>query len=207
MKAKLALGSAPAVSTPFLAAGVTSPTSFRSVFLHHRPKRIDARGQAEPIEACRHLVPSFAHSPGIRRSQSNRCCANSLHGVAFLSWNRHPEPTGSRRATPLLLFQHSPGQSRKVSAATLSRPQCFSWRLSARCNSAHIRKAVCNGFIERHQKAAGRLLSANAQESAKPFSHIVILTPALPPHTRRQVAQLLGGVFEWMKLGVFFDLE
>src|SRR5260370_15087899 len=32
-----------------------------------------------------------------------------LHGVAFLSWNQHPEPTGSRRATPLLLFQHSSG--------------------------------------------------------------------------------------------------
>jgi hypothetical protein len=28
-----------------------------------------------------------------------------------LSWNQHPEPTGSRRATPLLLFQHSAGQS------------------------------------------------------------------------------------------------
>ena len=32
-----------------------------------------------------------------------------LHGVAFLSWNQHPEPNGSRRATPLLLFQHSSG--------------------------------------------------------------------------------------------------
>ena len=63
MKSKLALGSAPAVSTPFLAAGVTSPTSLLSVFLHHRPKRIDARGQAKPIEARRHLVPSFADSP------------------------------------------------------------------------------------------------------------------------------------------------
>jgi hypothetical protein len=29
-----------------------------------------------------------------------------LHGAAFLSWNQHPEPTGSRRATPLLIFQH-----------------------------------------------------------------------------------------------------
>src|ERR1700730_17632065 len=84
MKSKLALGSAPAVSTPFLAAGVTSPTSLLSVFLHHRPKRIDACGQAEPIEACRHLVPSFAHSPHIRRRQSDRCCANSFHGVAFV---------------------------------------------------------------------------------------------------------------------------
>src|SRR5271169_3498176 len=118
MKAKLALGSAPAVSTPFLAAGVTSPTSFRSVFLHHRPKRIDARGQAEPIEACRHLVPSFAHSPHIRRRQYSRCCANSFHGVAFLSWNQHPKPTGSRRATPLLLFQHSAGQCHEASTSS-----------------------------------------------------------------------------------------
>ena len=33
-----------------------------------------------------------------------------LHGVAFLSWNQHPGPKGSRRATPLLPFQHSSGQ-------------------------------------------------------------------------------------------------
>src|SRR5258707_6205561 len=78
MKANLALGSAPAVSSPSLAADVASPTSLLSVLLHHRAKRIDAGGQAEPIEAGGHLVPSFAHSPGIRRSQSDRCCANSL---------------------------------------------------------------------------------------------------------------------------------
>src|SRR5271154_262531 len=110
MKANLALGSAPAVPSPSFAAGVTSPTSLLSVFLHHRPKRIDARGQAEPIEACRHLVPSFAHSPHIRRKQYSRCCANSFHGVAFLSWNQYPKPIGSRRATLLLLFQHRAGQ-------------------------------------------------------------------------------------------------
>src|ERR1700757_4772374 len=103
MKSKLALGSAPAVSTPFLAAGVTSPTSLLSIFLHHRPKRIDACGQAEPIEACRHLVPSFAHSPHIRRRQSDRCCANSFHGVAFLSWNQHPEKAGNA-ASPISTF-------------------------------------------------------------------------------------------------------
>src|SRR5271154_2990227 len=121
MKANLALGAAPAVSSPFLAADVASPTGLLGVLLHHRAKRIDAGGQAEPIEACGHLVPSFAHSPGIRRSQSERCCANSLHGVAFLSWNRHPEPTGSRRATPLLLFQHSPGQSPIAAKAPMIR--------------------------------------------------------------------------------------
>ena len=30
-----------------------------------------------------------------------------LHGVAFLLRIRHPEPTGSRRATPISLFQHA----------------------------------------------------------------------------------------------------
>jgi hypothetical protein len=34
---------------------------------------------------------------------------SAVHGVAFLSRNQHPEPTSSRRATPLLLFQQSPG--------------------------------------------------------------------------------------------------
>jgi len=33
----------------------------------------------------------------------------SVHGVAFPSWNQHPEPTRSRWATPLLLFQQWPG--------------------------------------------------------------------------------------------------
>src|SRR5262245_16327247 len=35
----------------------------------------------------------------------------TVHGVAFLRWNHHPEPSGSRRATPLLLFQHRLGHS------------------------------------------------------------------------------------------------
>jgi hypothetical protein len=115
MKANLALSSAPAVSAPSLAAGVACPTSLLSVLLQHRPKRLHAGGQAEPIEARGHLVPSLAHSPHIRRRQYSRCCANSLHGVAFLSWNQHPKPNGSRRATPLLLFQHSPGRSPRIS--------------------------------------------------------------------------------------------
>jgi hypothetical protein len=76
---------------------VASPTSLLSVSLHHRAKRIDAGCQAEPIEAHGHLVLRFAHSPGIRRSQNDRCCANSLRGVVFLSWNRHPELTGAKR--------------------------------------------------------------------------------------------------------------
>jgi uncharacterized protein len=70
----------------------------------------DPGRQTEPIKADRNGVPSFVHSPHSSRERSDRCCANFLHGVAFLLWIRHPEPTGSRRATPLLLFQHSPGQ-------------------------------------------------------------------------------------------------
>jgi hypothetical protein len=29
-----------------------------------------------------------------------------VHGFALLSWNQHREPAGSRRSTPLFLFQH-----------------------------------------------------------------------------------------------------
>src|SRR5271167_3776003 len=36
--------------------------------------------------------------------------AKCLHGVAFLRWIRHPEPTGSRRATPLLYFNIDRGK-------------------------------------------------------------------------------------------------
>src|ERR1700722_8567880 len=121
MKANLALGSAPAVSPPSFAADVASPTGLLRVLLHHRAKPFGGGGQAEPIEACRHLVPSLAHSPHIRRRQYRRCCANSFHGVAFLSWNQHPKPTGLRRATPPLLFQHSAGHPPS------QRMNTFSW--------------------------------------------------------------------------------
>jgi hypothetical protein len=40
---------------------------------------------------------------------NHRRCGMFLHGVAFLSSYQRPEPNGSRRATPLLHFQLSPG--------------------------------------------------------------------------------------------------
>src|SRR5665647_2170384 len=110
VEADLALGSAPAMAAPAIAAGMASPAGLRGVVFHHGPERLDPGRQAEPIKADRNGVPSFAHSPHSSRRRSDQCCANFLHGVAFLSWNQHAEPTGSRRATPLLLFQHSPGQ-------------------------------------------------------------------------------------------------
>src|SRR5665647_3405210 len=102
-----------AMTAPAIAAGMASPASLLGVLFHHGPESLDPGCQTETIKADRNGVPSFAHSPHSSRRRSDQCCANFLHGVAFLSWNQHPEPTGSRRATPLLLFQHSPGQFRK----------------------------------------------------------------------------------------------
>jgi transposase-like protein len=38
---------------------------------------------------------------------------------------RHPEPTGSRRATPTSLFQHATGHSRKHG---ISEPTFYAWK-------------------------------------------------------------------------------
>src|SRR5208337_788336 len=63
-------------------------------------------GKAETFKTRRHSRQRF----DLDRSRRNRGgCDKFAHGVAFLSWNQHPEPTSSRRATPLLLFQYSPG--------------------------------------------------------------------------------------------------
>jgi hypothetical protein len=110
VEADLALGSAPAMTAPAIAAGMANPASLLGVLFHHDSERLDPGRQTEPIKADRNGVPSFVHSPHSCRRQSGQWCDSFLHGVAFLSWNQHPEPTGSRRATPLLLFQHSPGQ-------------------------------------------------------------------------------------------------
>jgi hypothetical protein len=61
-----------------------------------------ATRQAEPIEGCRYFFLRLTH----RRSRHcTRHHGRCLHG------NSEPEPTGSRRATPLLLVQHQPGHS------------------------------------------------------------------------------------------------
>src|ERR1700730_5986118 len=114
VEADLALGSAPAMTAPAIAAGMASHASLLGVLFHHGSERLDPGRQTKSIKADRNRVPSFVHSPHSCRRQSGQCCDSFLHGVAFLSWNQHPEPTGSRRATPLLLFQHSPGQFLQV---------------------------------------------------------------------------------------------
>jgi hypothetical protein len=98
------------MTAPAIAAGMASPASLFGVLFHHGSERLNPGRQTESIKADRDRVPSFVHSRHSCRRQSGQWCDRFLHGVAFLSWNQHPEPTGSRRATPLLLFQHSPGQ-------------------------------------------------------------------------------------------------
>src|SRR6202023_3172134 len=83
-----------------------APAMRPRIVFHHLCKCLDPRGKAETFETRRHIRQRF----DLDRSRRNRGgCDKSVHGVAFLSWNQHPEPTSSRRATPLLLFQQSPG--------------------------------------------------------------------------------------------------
>src|SRR5208337_872864 len=64
-----------------------------------------------------------------------------LHGVAFLSWNQHPEPKGSRRATPLLPFQHSSGQPPNLSTNRQ--------RIAKLIEDDHLPRLVTAGVIRR----------------------------------------------------------
>src|SRR6202023_1727941 len=106
VKANLAFRLAPAMRRSVLAARVSRAARRSRIVFHHLGKCLDSRGKAETFETRRHIRQRF----DLDRSRRNRGgCDKSVHGVAFLSWNQHPEPTSSRRATPLLLFQQSPG--------------------------------------------------------------------------------------------------
>src|ERR1700730_1679926 len=108
VKANLAFRLAPAMRRSVLAARVSRGARRSRVVFHHLGKCLDSRGKAETFETRRHIRQRF----DLDRSRRNRGgCDKPVHGVAFLSWNQHPEPTSSRRATPLLLFQQSPGQA------------------------------------------------------------------------------------------------
>jgi hypothetical protein len=72
--------------------GHGEPASLLGVRFHHGPERLDPGRQAEPIKADRNGVPSFVHSPHSSRRRSDRCCANFLHGVAFLRGFDTPSP-------------------------------------------------------------------------------------------------------------------
>jgi hypothetical protein len=90
-----------------LAARVSRAARRSRVVFHHLGKCLDPRGKAETFETRRH----FASASILTALAGSGGCDKPVHGVAFLSWNQHPEPTSSRRATPLLLFQQSPGHA------------------------------------------------------------------------------------------------
>src|SRR5713101_6238734 len=84
VEADLALGSAPAMTAPAIAAGMASPASPLGVLFHHGSERLDPGRQTESIKADRNRVPSFVHSPHSCQRQSGQWCDSFLHGVAFL---------------------------------------------------------------------------------------------------------------------------
>jgi hypothetical protein len=71
--------------------------------------------------------------------------------------------------------------------------------LGARCDSADIGEAVCNCFVERHQKTAGRLLTPNFQKAKKPSLQAVIRIIALASDEGVEIRKLIGIVVEWMQ--------
>src|SRR5208337_2205161 len=109
VKADLAFGPSPAVRLASLTPLVALATGRCRILLQHLAQRLEPGGKAKAFKARRHARQRL----GLQRIRGN--CGRRgmlLHGVAFLSWNQHPEPKGSRRATPLLPFQHSSGQPR-----------------------------------------------------------------------------------------------
>ena len=93
----LALRGAPAVADAPGRAGMPVPAQLARVRFQHRLQSLDPRRQAKALEAVAHILPRLLHP---RRDGQPPSRDSFRHGVALLSGNRHPEPTGSRRATP-----------------------------------------------------------------------------------------------------------
>jgi hypothetical protein len=78
------------------------------------PARSDP-ASIEPRDLGRESRDLRLRGADVGRSESRGNCGRRgmlEYGVAFLSWNQHPEPNGSRPATPLLPFQHPSGHPR-----------------------------------------------------------------------------------------------
>ncbi len=118
VKADLALGPPPAVRLASLTPLVALATGRCRILLQHLAQRLEPGGKTKTFKARRHARQRL----GLQRIGGNRGRRGMLlHGVAFLSWNQHPEPKGSRRATPLLPFQHSSGHPRRRPSARVGR--------------------------------------------------------------------------------------
>src|SRR5271154_2400944 len=110
VKADLAFGPPPAVRLAPFTPLVALATGRCRILLQQLAQRLEPGGKAKAFKARRHARQRL----GLQRIRGNRGRRGMLlHGVAFLPWNQHPEPKGSRRATPLLPFQHSSGHRRE----------------------------------------------------------------------------------------------
>jgi len=96
----------PSMSPTCRRPGMARAAGRFNIGFHHRAERLYSCRKAEPLEALADILKGLVHRP-VRPPYCR--CAISRHGVAFLSWNQHPEPNGSRQATPPSHFQQPPG--------------------------------------------------------------------------------------------------
>src|SRR5262249_25503466 len=107
MEADLAFRFSPPIRPPLATAPIAPATDRLRIVIHHLPQALYAGGQAERLKTRRNVRQRLT----LQRSRRNRGrCSKLVHGVALLRGISTPKPTGSRRATPLLLFQHRTGQ-------------------------------------------------------------------------------------------------
>jgi hypothetical protein len=108
VKSDLAAGAAPPITMPCGGAAMARPHASSASFSIMAPgASIPAAKQkrSKLAETSSNALPTASIAGEVKTAVFVHC----LHDVAFLSWNQHPEPTGSRRATPLLIFQRRAG--------------------------------------------------------------------------------------------------
>ena len=111
--ADLALRMAPAITPTVPMATMSGPAHGRGVLLHHLGQGLDPGQETEPIHAetdCVHRVCQRRHRKRGGKGFRATGTTDILSMVSFsLLGLQHPEPDGSRRATPTSTFQHPPG--------------------------------------------------------------------------------------------------
>src|SRR5262249_39507426 len=131
---------------------------------------LQAGGQAERLKTRRNVRQRLK----LQRSRRNRGrCSKLVHGVALLRGISTPKPIGSRRATPLLLFQHRTGQFRagcdtqhNFAFVTLARYSRAGLRAVTSCREAKTQMAGSSPAI-----TTVRLVGRRYRASAPPASN------------------------------------
>ena len=105
----LALRAPPAMTAPILAARMPWPTCLTSASASIIAPSVSIpaarRNRSNDADISSHALPTGALGIALV------IMVDVFMALFFLSWIQHPEPNGSRRATPLLLVQHRPGHS------------------------------------------------------------------------------------------------